>query len=103
MEGANRRLTELEKNDEIIQKNIDALNKNIIDNNEKINNEILFIKEKIEFLSGIDFDELKDINIKLSELENMDKIFQNTINEIQKDINDLKNNIPTEKLYWLYL
>ena len=60
------------------------------------------MKDRIEFLTGIDsdsFDLLDGVNEKLSELEKSDEEFQNTINEMKKTIQDVTN----AKLQWLIL
>lgn len=88
---------------------LQSINKSIISDvklikvdNNKINNEILSLKEKIKYLSGVDVDNIESfegINRRLFELENNDKEFQKNIDELKEII---KNNTNI-KLKWLIL
>ena len=72
------------------------------DDNKTINNEIITIKEKIEYLSGVNvdsFETLEGVNRRLNTLENADKTFQKTIDELKETINDGVN----AKLTWIVL
>ena len=69
---------------------------------EKINDEILSIKEKIEYLSGVNvdsFETLEGVNRRLNKLESADKEFQKTIEQLNETIKDGVN----AKLKWLIL
>jgi hypothetical protein len=77
-------------------------NKLIKEDNKNINNEILSIKEKIEYLSGVNvdsFETLEGINRRLNELEKSDKVFQKSIDKLNETIKDGVN----AKLQWLIL
>lgn len=88
---------------------LQSINKNIVsdiklirEDNDKINDEILSIKEKIEYLSGVNvdkFETLEGINRRLNELESADKSFQKTIDDLNETIKDGVN----AKLKWLIL
>ena len=105
LEGAQRRLTKLEEKDEEFQNTIDAINTNIESINsdtKNINNEISLLKDRIEYLTGIDsdsFNELDDINQEIKELKTTDMEVQKTIDELKKTINEGIN----AKLQWLIL
>ena len=70
--------------------------------NKTINDEILSIKEKIEYLSGVNvdsFETLEGVNRRLKELENADEAFQKKIDELNESIQGGVN----LKLQWLIL
>ena len=88
---------------------LQSINKNIVSDiklikgdNDKINDEILSIKDKIEYLSGVNvdnFETLEGVNRRLNKLESADKSFQKTIDELNETIKDGVN----AKLKWLIL
>ena len=88
---------------------LQSINKNIVsdiklirEDNDKINDEILSIKEKIEYLSGVNvdnFETLEGVNRRLNKLESADKSFQKTIDNLNETIKDGVN----AKLKWLIL
>ena len=85
-----------------INKSIISDIKSIKEDNKNINDEILSIKEKIEYLSGVNvdsFETLEGVNRRLKELENTDKDFKKTIDELKETINEGIN----AKLQWLIL
>ena len=99
LEEAKRRLSALENTDKNFQKDIDNLKTTILENNNQINIEIVSIKERIEYLSGVDFESLKDVNQRLKELDDMDKKIQKNI----EDLNETIQNGVNAKLQWLIL
>ena len=85
-----------------INKSIVSDIKLIKEENKNINDDILSIKEKIEYLSGVNvdsFETLEGVNRRLKELENTDKDFKKTIDELKETINEGIN----AKLQWLIL
>lgn len=70
------------------------------EDNEKINNEITYLKRKIEYITEIESDTLNSLNTikkKISNLENTDK-------KLQESINSLKQNVSiNNKIYWITL
>ena len=81
---------------------LQSINSLIQKDNKKLNDEILSIKEKIEYLTGINvdgFESLPGINRRLIELEKADESFQKTIDEINETIKDGVG----AKLQWLIL
>lgn len=82
---------------------LQSINKSIIfdinlikNNNSKISEEILLIKEKIQYLTGVDIDSfvsLEEAKRRLTSLENADKEFQKTINDLNKSISEDTKNI----------
>ena len=70
--------------------------------NNNINNEISVLKDRIEYLTGIDsdsFNELDNLNNEIKDLKNKDIELQETIDELKETINDGVNT----KLQWLIL
>jgi chromosome segregation ATPase len=106
LEGANRRLTELENADKEFQKVIYDVNndiKSIKEENKKTNDDLLSLKDKVENLTGIDMDSLeslKNINRRLDNLESTDIAFSKTLYEANANIESLKetNNDINQKL-----
>lgn len=92
-----------------ILNNIQSVNKNILfdikylkEDNIKLNNEILYLKEKINFITGVEsdaFDALDIFNEKLSKLENTDKELQESIDKLNSTIESGINS----KIYWMTL
>ena len=81
---------------------LQSINSLIQKDNKKLNDEILSIKEKIEYLTGVNvdgFESLAGINRRLIELEKADESFQKTIDEINETIKDGVG----AKLQWLIL
>lgn len=82
---------------------LQSINKSIIfdinlikNDNSKISEEILLIKEKIQYLTGVDIDSfvsLEEAKRRLTSLENTDKEFQKTINDLNKSISEDTKNI----------
>ena len=82
---------------------LQSINKSIIfdinlikNDNSKISEEILLIKEKIQYLTGVDIDSfvsLEEAKRRLTSLENADKEFQKTINDLNKSISEDTKNI----------
>ena len=87
---------------QLIYDTVSSDNKLIKEDNKNINNEILSIKEKIEYLSGVNvdsFETLEGVNRRLNELEKTDKVFQEHIDKLNETIKDGINT----KLQWLIL
>lgn len=92
-----------------ILNNLKSINTTIVsdikllkEDDKKINNEILLLKEKIEYLSGVNVDNietLEGVNRRLNKLESADKAFQKTIDKLNETIKDGVN----AKLNWLIL
>jgi chromosome segregation ATPase len=81
---------------------LQSIDKTMIDDIKNINDEILSLKEKIEYLSGVNvdnFETLEGANRRLTALENADKEFKNKIDKINNTINNGIN----PKLQWLIL
>ena len=77
-------------------------NKYFKEHNDKINNEILSIKEKIKQLTGVnvdDFETLEGANRRLTQLEEADKKIQNDIDALNEAVKGVSN----KKLEWLIL
>lgn len=79
---------------------LQSINKSIISDikllkkdNENINNEILTLKEKIRYLTGVNvdnFETLEGAQRRLTKLEESDKEFQNTIDVINTNIESIE-------------
>ncbi len=85
-----------------INETIISDNKIIKENNTKINKEILSIKEKIKYLTGVNvdsFESLEGANRRLTALEKADKDFQETLidlkDELKKDDEKINNDISS--------
>ena len=69
------------------------VNNTIKNDNEKINNEIIYIKERIEYLSGVNVDSIETLegaNRRLTALENADVEIKKTIDELKEKISDFE-------------
>ena len=83
--------------------------KEIKENNENINNEILTLKEKIKFLTGVNVDSfvtLEEANrrldraeARLDNLELSDETFQTKVDEIDIDIQSIKKDVGGLKIF----
>ena len=119
LEGAHRRLTKLEAADEEFQTTIDEINTEIssIKNDIKksnddlsslqsetysklqsIDNELISLKEQIEYLNGIDSDSLNaldNLNQKLDELEKEDETLRQTTEDLKQNDDHINSEIES--------
>lgn len=69
-----------------------SITKTIESDNVNLNDEIISLKEKIRFLTGVNVDNIETLegaNRRLTKLENSDKEFKITIDEIKDNINSI--------------